>query len=117
MITKINSLSPSFGVVKRSAAEKAIINANNDAAELQNICNFVKSQKNNDKYDVEASLYYNYMTIKRGENSGQGFKTLKEACLYATAAKEYDKYKESLEDNPYSKGADNIIKEILKNCD
>ena len=52
MISKINSFSPSFGVVKKSAVNRAVKEAKGDIEKIKGVVDLCESQRNNDKYDV-----------------------------------------------------------------
>lgn len=54
-VSGINMYTPSFGQIRKSAAEKAIKETNGNVSKLQIIRDMVDSQKHNKQFDIIAS--------------------------------------------------------------
>ena len=83
MVSKINTCSPSFGMILKSAIQLA-----NGRGEKY-IDELIDSQKNNYKYNIGESIDYKTGTCFGVERHGQTieqFKSLAAACAYATLA-------------------------------
>lgn len=100
MISKINSFSPAFEVVKKSAYNKAVNAVGNDSDELRKIQKYVKKQNNNQEYDIEyvnvnpdcafLTPYDGYGVIERQNGHLINyFPFLQAACAYAGPSRYY----------------------------
>ena len=119
-VSGISAYSPSFGQVKRSAAEKAIESCNGDIGKISRVKQQVEDQKDNYRYDIKGlgpREYYNYIVVKRGENSGMCYMTLDEACYYANRSAAYEEIKEASErkkqehNDEFNKIADSVLED------
>ncbi len=83
-ISPISSHRQSFGIIKKSAIEKAVSLAQDDY-ELRNINNLVQSQQNNPYSIVGLSdeRLYNFAVYKPGAEFAYGFNKLSECCKIA----------------------------------
>lgn len=97
-IAKIGIHSAAFGIIKRSAAEKAANDAGGRQKELQRINDCIEKNKNNNRYDVEEAdlSRIRYSVSRRGSNKFEYFADFFDACDYAEFSDEYDAYFERL---------------------
>ena len=73
-ISKISPFSPSFGIVRRAAAQRAVELARGDLNELETIKRVVEEQKDNRMYDIvpipQDAIHYmwgnNYVVLPYG---------------------------------------------------
>ena len=97
-VSKINSNSLNFGVVKRRAQERAIGLANGDTSKLREVINLIDSQKTNNKYDVDfmsSGKYFGYVVTQRiGYDNKHYFVNFYNACQYAEERKKLDIWSE-----------------------
>lgn len=96
-ISSINTYNPSFGQVRKSAAEQAIKDTKGNYEKLRAIKNYVEQQKDNDKYDIVANegllkgnFPYKVEGAALNNNYFDIFRTLYGACVDATERKEQD---------------------------
>ena len=120
-VSKINIYAPSFGRVRKSAAELAIKQADGDIKQLNEIKRLIDSESDNDSYDVMATkLNHRYKVVKSGSNRGLAFySNFDSACYQASQLVEYDKllmFKKAQckIDTPKVKA---LTKEILEACE
>ena len=113
---------PSFGQVKRSAAERAIRYAHGDIDKLNEIKDLVKGQKDNTDFDVVASNYslYRYEVVKRDIKYSLSYcDDFREACEIANKCKESLANQRAIEAKraEYDAGINAIASEILAECE
>ena len=92
-ISKVSLNSANFGSIKRSAAARAIELANGDSKKLFDVSAAIEDQRNNKRYDIKGLPAYescNYIVVKRGEDSGERFMNLENACNYASMRQHLD---------------------------
>ena len=115
-ISRIDMYAPSFGQVKRSAAERAIDDAKGNIDELKKVKELVEGQKSNKKVDiVGCSGYCPFKVVRRGcfgrHYTITKYDSLKEACEMAD-----DYLGRNINDKNCSDKFQSLTNEILAAC-
>ena len=115
-ISRINTYSPSFGKVRKSAAEMAIKHADGDIKKLRTIEILTKGQGYNKRWDVVWSdAHRSYAIVKRDDNSDiTPLATLTQACYLA---EEFDKTDKTGSMSVNSTSEQKTIARILDICE